>query len=571
MATRVYGIDLGAYSVKVAVATVGFRNAALVHFEEARVPDGDAPFYERAAEVVGQIVRRGELEQDIPYAAMAGDQVFIHIIEFPFKNLRRADLAQAVGTELEGLLPVDLEDMVFDFAPLPRAVPDAIPEDDEPAFAATTRVMDNAIRGPIAPPTEGMRVLACAMQSAKAGEVLGYLGEQGAQPRGLIAAPASYARLAERLEAFNFGGANDSGGQVALVDMGHARTDVCVVVGGKVAYARTIARGGRDLTAAIARAWNFPLAQAEDAKHRDGFIASSGRPAPSEAWAKIHGVLVKELEPLARDLRQTLAACQAKSGVVVGEMVLLGGSSRLEGLTEFLKEKVGVAVSKLSPADATAILGDHVRSTGAEADTAALAAGIAFDGSTGRPAFDLRQGGLAYKADLSFLRAKMPQLVVSLVVLLLFAAGSAYANLYRLKKERASLDDRLASESKTAFGKEMEASDVLERVGPVGDTVKSPIPTITAYDMLLELNKALPDRKEVAITIEHVVVSADKVVIRDANSAPTDKKNALEGIKDMVASLKKSPCFSEVSNPESNPVAEDSRRFKLTIDIGCDK
>ena len=578
MATRVYGIDLGAYSVKVAVATVGFRNAALVHVEEMRVPEGDGPFHLRAATAVGQIVRNANLSEDIPYAAMAGDQVFIHVIEFPFKSLRRSDLAQAVGNELEGLLPVDLEDMVFDFAPLPRSVPDAPVEvldgelgfDDDTLEPTSPGASSPAIRGPVAEPTEGMRILACATRNTRAAEILGYLGEVGAQPRGLIAAPASYARLSERLSAFSHaGGPKDGGGQVAIVDLGHARTDVCAVVGGKVAYARTITRGGKDLTASIAKAWSLPESEAEEAKHRDGFIASSGRPAKSEAWAKISEVLSVELAPLCRDIRQTLAACQAKTGVVVGELVLLGGASRLQGLCQYLEENIGIKAQLLTSEDEVAILGDQAAYADVRADSAALAAGIAFDGATGRPAFDLRQGGLAYKADLSFLRGKMPQLVASLVAILLFGAACAYAGLHRLRKEESNLADRLATESRLAFGKELDAEDVLEKVGPVGDGEKSPVPTVTAYDILVELNENMPDKNSVAINIEQVNITPTSVEIRDATSAPTEKSDALEGIKLLVTDLKKSPCFPDVSNPESDPGANDTRRFKLSIDIKC--
>src|SRR5690606_3260993 len=145
MASRIFGIDLGAYSVKVAIATPGFRGAVLTEVIERRVPPGDAPHEERAAAVVGELVRTRRLEHDAAYAALSGDRVFIHVLDFAFKSLRRPELEKAVGAELEGVLPIDLEDMVYAFEPLAR-----IEESDgEPAFTAGGRV---------APPSEGMRV-----------------------------------------------------------------------------------------------------------------------------------------------------------------------------------------------------------------------------------------------------------------------------------------------------------------------------------------------------------------------------------------------------------------------------
>ena len=59
------------------------------------------------------------LRDDTGYLGVYGDTVFTQILEFGFKNLRRADLDKAVGGELEGVVPVDLEDMVYTFEPIP--------------------------------------------------------------------------------------------------------------------------------------------------------------------------------------------------------------------------------------------------------------------------------------------------------------------------------------------------------------------------------------------------------------------------------------------------------------------
>jgi Tfp pilus assembly PilM family ATPase len=118
--SRILGIDLGAYSVKVAVMSPGLRSATMVDIYERMVPAGDEPHEVRAARVLGEIVREQHLDQDIAYTALAGDRVFVHVLEFGFKNLRRPELAKAVGAELEGILPVELEDMVYTFESLPR-------------------------------------------------------------------------------------------------------------------------------------------------------------------------------------------------------------------------------------------------------------------------------------------------------------------------------------------------------------------------------------------------------------------------------------------------------------------
>lgn len=580
--SRILGIDLGAYSVKVAVVAPGFRSAAMVDYYERLVPPGDEPHEVRAARALGEIVREQRLDQESPYAALAGDRVFLHVLEFAFKNLRRPELAKAVGAELESVLPIDLEDMVYAFEQLPRDVgrrtaPDlaVLEEGVDPSFA-TQPVAPFLAAGPLAPPADGMRVLSCASRTERVRGLLDLLGAERVEPRGVFAAPACYPRLIERMvHAAAAGGAPvpDQSGPVAVVDIGHERTDVCVVVGGRVVYARTIARGGRQLTDSIARIWRLSWTQAETAKHQDGFVASALEPAQSEAWSRIHEALVPELSPLVRDLRQTLLACRAKTGATAESVLLVGGGARLRGLASYLTEQLQLPVRMLAPADDQAILGPRLQSLGARADVAFLAAGIAFEGAGGRGSFDLRQGDLSFKADLSFLRAKAMPLAAAAIVVVAFAAISAYANLYKLRKSEAALSRRLALESAEVFGSQLSADQVLQRVSPQGDD--NPMPKMTAYDLLLALSASMPAKDQVQIDVDEVDIKPTRVTI-SAVSAKTDARDALQGIKLLEDSLKKyeSPgkqkCFADFPPPESQPGREGgTRSFKLTIKTPC--
>ncbi|MEJ7601162.1 MAG: hypothetical protein WKG01_24880, partial [Kofleriaceae bacterium] len=146
MASRVFAVDLGAWSVKLAIASPGIRGATLLHVVERLVPPGDEPAEERAKAVLSSLVEELRLRDENGYLGVYGDQVFTQVIEFGFKNLRRSELDKAVGGELEGVVPVDLEDMVYTFEPLP---PVLVP--------ATGPMPPEATRGRVAAPAEGMR------------------------------------------------------------------------------------------------------------------------------------------------------------------------------------------------------------------------------------------------------------------------------------------------------------------------------------------------------------------------------------------------------------------------------
>ena len=155
-----------------------------------------------------------------------------------------------------------------------------------------------------------MRVLSYAMRRDRAEQLIELGKTAGFEPRGVLACGGAAIRLVERTPSL---AAVRETGTVAVIDVGHERTDVVIVSAGKAVFSRSIARAGKQVTEAIVRAWpNLSWEQAEQAKHSDGFVASQQQPAASDAWAKIHQALIGELTPFARDLRQTLAACRAK-------------------------------------------------------------------------------------------------------------------------------------------------------------------------------------------------------------------------------------------------------------------
>jgi general secretion pathway protein L len=584
MATRILGIDLGAYSVKVTVASPGFRQVTVTDVIERLVPPGDEPHEVRAVRELAALIREHKLDDDVPFVAVSGDELFLHILEFPFKSLRRSELEKVVGGELEGILPLDLEDMVYSFEvlppiggdePVPEAAPDAVdlgePLDDEPTnvqVAPSAPVM----QGMVAPPTTGMRVLACAMRKERARHLLDLLRQNNIDARGLIAAPGSYMRVIERLTTLKEGLPH---APVALVDIGHEHTNVCVVKDGKVVFMRTLSRGGRDITAAISDSWRLDWAAAEQAKHQDGFIASSRMPASSEAWERISAVVVDEAAPLARELRQTFTACLAKTGARVERIEVVGGGSRLRGLPEYLSEQLALDVTSFDADDAARVIGDG-GSSRINPDAACLAAGVAFEGSSGRAHFDLRQGELAFKADLSFLRGQATKLAAMLLVVVAFAAGNAYAALYNLRKAEKVLNERLVLETTDTFGRSMSASEAINaaesKTGP--GATGSPLPKMTAYDIILDINKRLPTQKEIKVDVSDIDIKRNRITIKAEtfNREKTDslpELRAIDGPAAIVKRLKTQECFTDVQRGNITAGRDDSKKFSITITSKC--
>src|SRR5207245_1882849 len=118
-----------------------------------------------------------------------------------------------------------LEDMVYAFEQIPTsaaAVPGASP----------TAVFENAAatRGRVAAPAEGMRVLTYAMRRDRAEQFIELGKDVGFEPRGLLAIGGAAVKLVERVPSLMKARTD---GAVAIIDIGHERTDVVVVQAGK--------------------------------------------------------------------------------------------------------------------------------------------------------------------------------------------------------------------------------------------------------------------------------------------------------------------------------------------------
>jgi general secretion pathway protein L len=223
----------------------------------------------------------------------------------------------------------------------------------------------------------------------------------------------------------------------------------------------------------------------------------------------------------------------------------------------------------LDPADTEAILGTRLAQEGVHADVACLAAGVAFEGSTGRPLFDLRQGDLAVKADTSFLRSKMPVVAASVLIVIAFVAFNAYARLNSLRKSEKVLSGRLAVETTALFGKAMsidETAKQLKKDDPKSG--ESPLPKMTAYDILLDINSRLPDGKDVKVDVSELEIKPGRVAIK-AITGTTEKYDAVQASAEIVKALKEQPCFTDVQRGNISSEPDDTKNFPITIKSEC--
>lgn len=119
---------------------------------------------------------------------------------------------------------------------------------------------------------------------------------------------------------------------VCLVDMGEMNTNVSIFDGHGLRYSRLINVAGKTFSDKLAQELKIDFEQAEAIKINQGLEG------------KNLVILNDSLKNIASDIKESLDYFQYKTGQAVEGIFLVGGSSKLKGLIEYLQTKIGVGI-----------------------------------------------------------------------------------------------------------------------------------------------------------------------------------------------------------------------------------
>ena len=538
MSHTICGIDLGAFSIKIVMLEVGFRQTHLRGLLETAVPAGDAPLLERQAAAIQEAFSKVSAEAT-PYLALPGDMLSIRLLELPFSDPRKVD--QVVGYELEGQIVHPLDDVVYDHA--------------------VVKTGDN-----------GSTVLACAAKRDEIANYLTTLESHGTDPSALYAAPVVYRSLTSATPARALAAGDEA--EIAcqvILDLGHLRTNLCIVRDGQAIAARTIKRGGFHLTTAIAQAFSSKYERAEMAKRTDGRIASPERPAKSPLEIKLDSVLREAMVPLVREIRQTVASFRAASRETIDAVLITGGTGRLKGLPQFLEGELGVPVRFLAVRSSAemrpvAKAGDDGESPVVEADESssyALGTAIALAASRGGKEIDLRRGPFLYRASFSVLRQKAMHLTVLIVGMLIAIGLDVGAALTNLGSERKDLDQQLKTATQELLGQPNDDAKAVTLLVSKGFKEElAPLPKATAFDLLDQISRKVPSDDQIKLDIMELDIRPKKTFIKGT-------VDSAAAVDDIGAKLKEIDCYEDVSKGAITEVSGGGKQFTISINSKC--
>lgn len=513
MLGRSTGLDLGAHSIKVVELRQTLRNVELARLVAAPVPPGTAPLEALRAATVSL-----GLGSERVVAAIAGDKVARRPMHFPFRDRRR--IAQAVPFEVESATPFDLGDVFVDW---------------EPVGDGRT----------------GADVVATVVRREEVASALGALRDAGVETRVLEVEGLALANLATFL---------DLPGTRLLVDLGHRKTTLCLLVDGVGRAARTIPIGGRLLTEALVRDRKLEWDEAERVKHREGVLGADLAPV-SPATARALERLVRELVRSVGGFESTLGMPPEKA---IEEITLLGGGARLQRIDEYLGAQLGMRCARLSvpPGDTTGAFlaaGDPLRF--------APALALALRGTLrARTRTNFMQAEFAPRLDLQRIARQLRATAILAGIALVLALGVGASRIAVQSRRAAALEAQLAqiwTEAQPGRPVPVDVSKSLEQAlrdaQQRADFLGIYGGNLSALDVLTQISKLVP--KDLSIILEEL--SIDGQVVRFRGHTPSFA--AVDQLKSALASF---PHFGEIRVSEIQAdAARGGNTFSVTIGL----
>jgi len=431
VAQKIVGVDLGAHHVKVVVVSSGIRGVQVLDaFEEpvGHMPPADG---EEAVDPLGMqlgvalnALRRKRLMGNPTAIALPPGLLSYRVLSFPFSDERR--IAQAVSFEAEGQFPTPLDQLAHGHVVVPA-------------------------------PGGGGRALVVAAKSERLAQISAVFRQAGVDVKLVTSGEVAMAQIANPSLADLSDDALEKGLQPAslVLEIGHETTQM-IALGPKGPLAvRTQRRGGRRITAAMARSYNLDFAEAEASKHSDGFVPHRGYDNLSNDQLESGRVVAEAIEPIVRELQHTRLWLRSTYNLEVGKILLAGGGADLQGIDEYLAEHTELPVERVAPKP-----GMVKGIEGREWTTLAGALGAAY-GLARRPLVQLHEGE-ASDDDTSWIQERMTSLIAIGVAIMAFGALDTIAQVKALEAEQERYEEELSLATMESFGEELMTSAKIE-------------------------------------------------------------------------------------------------------------
>ena len=531
MAQTILGIDIGTYSIKLALVERAFNEFRILQFIEHPLSlQTRLPHEELVAMALEQAFKNYNLHADVVSTSYPGHLLSSRVLEFPFVNHKK--LNQVLEFELENYLPFAMEDIIFDFHILHR----------EEAQA---------------------QILCMYLQQEKFAKYLECLARAGVDPKYFGADLTDLAGIAQIAMV-------PQNEYYAICDLGHSKTNILVMQGSELKYARSIGIGGLHFTRAIQRAFNVNSEKAESLKISRGklHVREQDTDQISRNLNHVGGELVSAI-------KQTFLGFDNIFGhQPITALYCTGGTSKLGGLLDYLSFHLRANVLEL---DSLNMVSHNLEDT-AEASqvmTQALANALRPIFSNRYPQINFRKGVFSFKQDIQVLTNELKSVGVMLGIIFMLGIGYYFYAGYYYANKMAAIDSKvekiitaefpdLKDNKRRGTGSGKNLSKYLSLAQKKLDELKSQKAalsgegSLSVLAMMQEMSDKLPSKKDFKFEVSEFNFSDDFVRVTARTDDPLN-------VAKIVAALKVSPYFSNIES--SDPQAKPGNLWDFTMKI----
>jgi type IV pilus assembly protein PilM len=310
--TPVLGLDISSTTVKLLeLSYTGDRyrveSYAVSSLPQDAVIEKTVNDIDGVAHAIRSVVAQSRTKLKTAAAAVAGSSVITKLIDMP-DGLSEDDLETQLTLEADQYIPYPLEEVAIDFEIQgPSSDRDG---QVEVLLAACRRETIDA----------RVEAIEAAELTARIMDVEAYAMER------------AFSLVQHQLQL-------DEDSTVAVIDIGATMTTLSVLNNGQTIYTREQLFGGKQLTDEIMRRYGLPLEEAGLAKKQGG-LPDDYEPEVLEPFKEA------VVQQVARSLQFFFSSSQYND---VDHIILAGGVSSMEGLSELVQEKLGTPTAIANP------------------------------------------------------------------------------------------------------------------------------------------------------------------------------------------------------------------------------
>ncbi|MBU1240725.1 hypothetical protein KKF84_05105 [Myxococcota bacterium] len=442
MGNNYFAIDIGSTSIKGCAVEENKGASRMVTSHEVSRPDDPLEF-KKALEGLLKMV--GANGKDRIVVGLS-DMVFVRNLSFPFTDAKKVE--PLIQYELADQIPLDADESVIAHSGIERT-------------------------------EKGSRVVAAATSAEQVSSLLSLFREVGSDIYRLVFSPARCAAVVPKILA-----------PVMVADVGGKRTELAVIVDGRLFSARVLNGGIENIVESLAK-----YSGRNEAEVRQWLEQSGSVSAHHQEEEGFESVIREAVNQQFEDWRRFIIATERLLGSKIETIYVTGKGAAFSGFvpwsTGFFERESKVVVAPCE---------------GANSVNSSLIALALMAGFPRNDIIDFRSGGFARDAAYSLVKHKALSVSLGISLFFVMLVISGILNHKRLEREERDLLGVVGFLSKQVLGKRSYNASSIKRSikkrktkSKKGALADNPIPAMSAYVLLSEISKKIPPRKDVGV------------------------------------------------------------------------